>query len=377
MLIHCTKKLLDQLKIVPTEHQQDESPLFSWHAHILTINRRKLVVVINDSNRYVLVLYGMKAKDFKNIDMHIKEALRLALRKQCVDKDIIKRYLDEIKEFKYLKSKNRTLVARLNKSCEAVKIYSNFIDPSNIYQTEVSYRCGYFLVGQGKNDYIFPREKLVEDLNDCFDGHSLKCTAVVLKITLDLVNAKCWRRVTIPLNITFNTLHDIIQKLFNWNNYHLHQFTVFDQKIIESKIVYLHKKERQTEHIIVPEQGAMSYKDIYGRCALENRVLLSEYLNLDLSEYPRIEYNYDFGDDWVHNIEVEKIIEDYDKGVAECIDGEGFSPPEDVGGKYGYMDFLKVIYDVNNDERENMLNWSKYQGFKEFNKDEINNRLKY
>src|SRR5699024_585038 len=75
MLIQCTRKLLDQLKIKPSEVPRKTQPLFSWHANILTINRRKTVVLVNDSNRYVVVLYGLLAKDFQKLDQLIFEAI--------------------------------------------------------------------------------------------------------------------------------------------------------------------------------------------------------------------------------------------------------------------------------------------------------------
>src|SRR5699024_8237482 len=77
MLIQCTKKLLDQLKIKPQAPPEiEEEKLFSWHANLLTINRRKAVVLVNDSNRYVIVLYGLLARNFKKLDELIFEAIR-------------------------------------------------------------------------------------------------------------------------------------------------------------------------------------------------------------------------------------------------------------------------------------------------------------
>ena len=64
MLIQCTRKLLKQLDIEP-ESEIEEEPLFSWHANLKTVNRRKAVVLANDKNRYVIVLYGLRAKNDK------------------------------------------------------------------------------------------------------------------------------------------------------------------------------------------------------------------------------------------------------------------------------------------------------------------------
>jgi hypothetical protein len=65
MLIQCTKKLLSELKIETSLPLEEEDTLFSWHANMLTVNRRKTLVLMNDSNRYIIVLHGLKAKDPK------------------------------------------------------------------------------------------------------------------------------------------------------------------------------------------------------------------------------------------------------------------------------------------------------------------------
>ena len=56
MIINCTKKLCDELKINP-QKVEIVDPLFSWHANIIRVNRKKTVVLVNDSNRYTIVLY--------------------------------------------------------------------------------------------------------------------------------------------------------------------------------------------------------------------------------------------------------------------------------------------------------------------------------
>jgi len=64
MLIQCTKKLLDAIERKPVAYEE-KNLLFSWHANLITLNRKKTVVLVNDKTRYAVVLYGLKAKDFK------------------------------------------------------------------------------------------------------------------------------------------------------------------------------------------------------------------------------------------------------------------------------------------------------------------------
>lgn len=98
MIIHCTKKLLDQLNIKP-ESIFEEDPLYSWHANLITINRRKAVVLVNDQNRYVIVLFGLKAKDFKTLDENILQGIRKTLQEECIEDEVIEKFLQKLGKF--------------------------------------------------------------------------------------------------------------------------------------------------------------------------------------------------------------------------------------------------------------------------------------
>src|SRR5690606_3792295 len=52
----------------------------------------------------------------------------------------------------------------------------------------------------------------------------------------------------------------------------------------------------------------------------------------------RFGYLYDFGDNWDHDIVIEKILPlDETKAYPLCLTGRGECPPEDSGGPYIYM----------------------------------------
>ena len=57
-------------------------------------------------------------------------------------------------------------------------------------------------------------------------------------------------------------------------------------------------------------------------------------------------YEYDFGDSWEHLVVVEKVLP-AEAGVRYpvCLAGKRACPPEDVGGIWGYADFLETIQD--------------------------------
>ena len=117
MLIRCTKKLLDELKVVP-ESVEEADPLFSWHANNIMVNRRKAVVLVNDHNRYTVVLFGVKAKEFKRLSDIARQGIRETFQGEGISDKVVDQYLLHVGEVSITKTKDRTSVARMNKTCD-------------------------------------------------------------------------------------------------------------------------------------------------------------------------------------------------------------------------------------------------------------------
>jgi hypothetical protein len=179
-------------------------------------------------------------------------------------------------------------------------------------------------------------------------------TVYQLKVTLDDSKPPIWRRILVPEDVTLADLHEIIQRAMDWGNYHLHMFTIAGQVFGD------------------PED------DEYGDFGTENekRYRLNQ---LGLREKTKFSYEYDFGDSWEHTILLEKILP-AEKGVhyPVCIKGKRACPPEDVGGVWGYDDFLKAIANPNHPERKEMLEWIGGDfDPEEFDLDEVNQSLQH
>ena len=84
----------------------------------------------------------------------------------------------------------------------------------------------------------------------------------------------------------------------------------------------------------------------------------SKYKLHDLvrGEDSRFSYDYDFGDNWEHELLIEEVLPE-EKGVRYplCLDGARACPPEDVGGTLGYKHFLEVISDRTHPEHKKLL----------------------
>jgi len=173
-----------------------------------------------------------------------------------------------------------------------------------------------------------------------------------LKITLLNSDPPIWRRVLVPDSITLNKLHQIIQLAMGWMNSHLHQF------IIEG------------DYYGIP--GPDDWEPVID----ERRSHLSQIAPV---ENYKFFYEYDFGDSWEHEIIVEKI-QPPEAGVnyPACIKGERACPPEDVGGVWGYEEFLKAINDPNHDEHDDYLEWCDGEfDPEEFNLEKVNHMLQH
>jgi hypothetical protein len=86
--------------------------------------------------------------------------------------------------------------------------------------------------------------------------------------------------------------------------------------------------------------GAIQDNDEFGEFSIidEGRTTLNKALKL---EGYSLVYVYDVGDDWRHKVVLEKILPV--EGATNhpvCLGGDRRCPPEDVGGAYGYSDFL-------------------------------------
>jgi len=154
-----------------------------------------------------------------------------------------------------------------------------------------------------------------------------------LKITLKGSKPPIWRRVLVPENATLFSLHEIIQQVMGWQDYHLHAFTIAGQ---------IYGSPEDDEY------------DDFGT-KNETRYRLSK---LGLREKAKFSYEYDFGDSWEHTILVEKITGADPAAVYPvCIAGKRAAPPEDSGGIWGYENLMQVIADPAHEDHEEMLEW--------------------
>jgi hypothetical protein len=165
-----------------------------------------------------------------------------------------------------------------------------------------------------------------------------KATGLVytIKITLAGTKPPVWRRIVVE-DCTLGELHAHIQAAMGWTNSHLHHFRLGERLYGDPDLM----------------------ADSFGEFDYENStaVRLSDLVPKS-GKKPKLIYEYDFGDSWDHQLVVESVgPPEAGAKYPACVDGKRSCPPEDVGGVWGYADFLDAIRDPDHEQHEDMLEW--------------------
>ncbi len=156
------------------------------------------------------------------------------------------------------------------------------------------------------------------------------------KITLKNSKPPIWRRIQVLDSSTFWDLHVAIQDSMGWEDSHLHSFDILNPKWGETQTI---------ESYPEGEKGVL----------LSWKAKLKNYISLNNKKFS---YTYDFGDNWEHIIVLEKILKPQpDMQYPVCIAGKRACPPEDIGGIWGYEEFLQAIGNPNHPQHQEMLEW--------------------
>ena len=145
---------------------------------------------------------------------------------------------------------------------------------------------------------------------------------------------RIWRRADVPASSTLIALHEIIQVAMGWSDAHLFEFRIGDKVYGE------------------PDPDDILYeRKVYRAKGLRLKSLIDRGVD-------RFEYVYDFGDNWIHDIIIEGVRDgEADVDYPAFVDGARRGPPEDVGGRDGFMEFLEAVLDPRHEGHDRMLEW--------------------
>jgi hypothetical protein len=153
-----------------------------------------------------------------------------------------------------------------------------------------------------------------------------------LSVTLEDVEPKVTRRLDVPADIRLDRLHLVLQAAMGWTDTHLYEI-----------------RARDTGWGI-PDPD-------WGDGPLDARKATLWDVVEDTGT-KTLRYIYDFGDCWEHVIKIERFIP-AEPGVLYpiLVAAAGCCPPEDVGGAFGYQEFVAAISDPNHERHTEMKEW--------------------
>jgi hypothetical protein len=152
-----------------------------------------------------------------------------------------------------------------------------------------------------------------------------------LKVTLKGSKPPIWRRIEVMGKTSLYKLHQVLQVVMGWEDYHMYEFEVGG----------VHYGEPDPS--LGPDMKNSSRMKVAQIATGTKR---------------RFTYTYDFGDDWEHEILIEKA-QPVEAGVRypRCTAGARACPPEDCGGMWGYVQLLEVIANPENPRHGERLEW--------------------
>lgn len=182
-----------------------------------------------------------------------------------------------------------------------------------------------------------------EYIPDLLDGFIEKTLLLKIKVK-NIKNPPVWREVEVPAWYTFEDLHDTIQVLFGWKNYHLWQF---QEKIHKSPYVIKLEDENDEEYFENEE------------------VIRADFLSISTflkRKGDKMEYLYDYGDDWICEITVLDVL-DKESDFPLLLKAKGGMMPEDIGGPFMYMKVREFMDKRNSMSPKEKLNFLQSIGF--------------
>lgn len=154
-----------------------------------------------------------------------------------------------------------------------------------------------------------------------------------LRISLLNTDPLVWRQILVPRDILLSHLHSVIQNVMGWDDDHLHEYVI------------------GKKHYAKPGRDRFGFRE---------PPVNEEIVRLNGVAKPnaKFSYIYDFGDNWIHEINIESEIQGSSVNrIAQCIQGANACPPEDCGGVFGYSNMLSILRDLNHEEYKHIREW--------------------
>ena len=153
-----------------------------------------------------------------------------------------------------------------------------------------------------------------------------------LRVVLDDVAPPVTRLLDVPADIRLDRLHAALQAALGWTDSHLWEFRAGDV--------------------------GWGIPDPDWPDGPQDARKANLWQAIEDTGAETLTYLYDFGDGWEHTIRILRF-DDAEAGrkYPALIEAAGRCPPEDVGGPWGYTDFLDAIADPDHEQHDDLTEW--------------------
>lgn len=159
-----------------------------------------------------------------------------------------------------------------------------------------------------------------------------------LRVTLAESDPEIWRVFDVSGDLRLRMLHLALQTIMGWRESHLHAFTDADPYMPGAR------GRRWESPDFEPADDSLSEEDYT--------------VNDVLGGVTALWYEYDFGDGWVHRLDViERAPDDPHLAPVVLLDGANHGPFEDSGGPHGYAEKLAIAADPQHPDHGFITDW--------------------
>lgn len=328
MTLRCTRTLLTRLR-VPADADNpspSESPLGDWYANLIRVGHEQVFVAVSERAFLTVILPAKGLAD--RLPRDFPRMMRTLLEEIEVPEEVIGRELAAMQPMAYARTRSKSAVASLNERARLVEVFwRDGLSPVDIMRRMAAH-CG-----PAAHGYEAP-SRIARGLLGLDPSRPPPTAIARLHVVLEGLQPAIWRRLVVPAGITLPRLHLALQAVMGWENVHLHEFLIGEDRYG------------------VPDDDLDTTPG--SEVKAEEGVRLSDLV----AQGAVFRYGYDFGDDWWHEVRVEYLgPNDAQVRGATCVGGANQCPPEDVGGPPGYLELLQALRDPAHERHRELVAW--------------------
>jgi hypothetical protein len=146
MNLQLTKTLINRIKPTLSDIDISEySDIDNYHCNLLQYDSENVLLITNDTTLYSFVIFGLKSKDFKDIEEVIRQSVFKLIIESGFSRKQFEKILLSMESFIYSKSSNRSVVSTMNemKKCIGYELGQSPLDINKTVNNLIFKRIDY------------------------------------------------------------------------------------------------------------------------------------------------------------------------------------------------------------------------------------------